>query len=1036
MAVIAAAAAIPALGVTAVNLGVVGAAVVAGGIYAVAGYVDQRYVMPALFGKGRSNAQADSLLDVTVGSNAPGAPRIYAMGRMVRVPTHVLWQSEKLRESTTSHSKAGTSISQRQVYLDAAIALNDRVTKRLNQLIGNGQLLLLTTRNLVSIMSPSMTAVEAGGIITLSMATLDDPDFTNKFKVGDHAQVEGFVSSSGGNLNVGQYEVVAVEPHRAFVTSRMALLPATNQSGLSGTIATSGSPASPGKVSRVDDKLIDGAAMIDSISGVGSGVFMNLTFARNPAVVFRVGDVVGIDGFIDLSAIVTPGLSWVVDKIASSGSTYYIVLVSNNGFGGTPPAGPYPLAASLSQSNQARIYFWSNPVASANLFPPTFVPLDHFYAGTEDQLPDSIVEAGLGVGNTSPYRGVSYQVLDDFLVTNFGDSLPFNLEAVIEVDSGLTWPGALRIVCERAGLAPQFVDTADVTNTPFEGYYMRGPVAGVTNLMPLLLVGAISTQERDGRLCFFDADRADVIQLRNGLRFSDLGARSNSEKSSAGDDEKLKFSQIDPDDLPTFVGARYQDTDNGLAEGYQSHGLRHPNGDETQNVQEFNFRSLAMSGKQAKGVCATLLRKAWINSQVCELSLPPSYAFILEGDFVPVTDDNGNEFNMRVRTRERGTNLLIKLTCIRDDTELQVHGSPTQLAQPPAAVTLMSPPALKVDVFDVAPLLDSFADAPGLIVAANARGDRWSGATIYASIDGEITWRQLGTSQYEAAIGNLVTDLPAGSTAETYGSSSITYDNTHTFDVAFDAPAYLLSMLTTVSSAVVEGGANWLAIVDDDGTTEIVGVKTVTALGGGVYRFANLLRGLRGTWNAAASLRSAGARVVVLTTSGVGPDVWNSLVKIPATVLSADVSIRVVPPGRDIASVESMTITPTWRNCSPLDPRVLTKSIGSAPYDAVFATERWTRQVMPLGSLPPYPLDDIPEAFLYTIWDPTGATIVRTKLRTAEGTGSPTLLSTSVTYTAAEQTADGYTPGASATFYVAVQQVGQYGKSRLIKRHI
>lgn len=46
------------------------------------------------------------------------------------------------------------------------------------------------------------------------------------------------------------------------------------------------------------------------------------------------------------------------------------------------------------------------------------------HTGTEDQEPDSTIEAVEGAGNTPAYRGVAYIVFDDLALSNFGNRLP------------------------------------------------------------------------------------------------------------------------------------------------------------------------------------------------------------------------------------------------------------------------------------------------------------------------------------------------------------------------------------------------------------------------------------------------------------------------------------------------------------------------------------------------------------------------------------------------------------------------------------
>ncbi|MGN7611891.1 hypothetical protein ACQZV8_07370 [Magnetococcales bacterium HHB-1] len=55
------------------------------------------------------------------------------------------------------------------------------------------------------------------------------------------------------------------------------------------------------------------------------------------------------------------------------------------------------------------------------------------YRGTEDQLPDPLIESHKGVGRTPAYRGLAYATFDDFNLEPFGNRLPniwFELEGL------------------------------------------------------------------------------------------------------------------------------------------------------------------------------------------------------------------------------------------------------------------------------------------------------------------------------------------------------------------------------------------------------------------------------------------------------------------------------------------------------------------------------------------------------------------------------------------------------------------------------
>lgn len=52
------------------------------------------------------------------------------------------------------------------------------------------------------------------------------------------------------------------------------------------------------------------------------------------------------------------------------------------------------------------------------------------YKGTEDQMPDPLIEAQLGIGKTPAYRGLAYIVIEDFPLGDYGNRIPnFTFEA-------------------------------------------------------------------------------------------------------------------------------------------------------------------------------------------------------------------------------------------------------------------------------------------------------------------------------------------------------------------------------------------------------------------------------------------------------------------------------------------------------------------------------------------------------------------------------------------------------------------------------
>lgn len=97
------------------------------------------------------------------------------------------------------------------------------------------------------------------------------------------------------------------------------------------------------------------------------------------------------------------------------------------------------------------------------------------YLGGEDQLPDPSLEAYLGVGNASSYRGTCYIVFSNFDLTDFGDTIPqFRFEvssSVIENKHDTIVVGDGFYIVSPDGI--NFPDPSPMTG-PFS-YVMAGP---------------------------------------------------------------------------------------------------------------------------------------------------------------------------------------------------------------------------------------------------------------------------------------------------------------------------------------------------------------------------------------------------------------------------------------------------------------------------------------------------------------------------------------------------------------------------------
>ena len=1007
-------------------------ALTAGGVFAsvpyvgwvvgiAAAYIDATYLYPALAGKGNAAARPPILQGVPVGSNEAGAPRILAMGRRCRVPTHILWQNQKTREVQAVTTKGGTSANLRRVYINALVSLNDRKTRSLIQLIGNGKLLIYKTRNTVTLTSVEMTATYDGGGPSVIVATLDtsEPSFAEQFEVGDFVLPSAFVYVAGPSaFNNTFFEVVAVTDHAPGSTSQIEIQPRDGQS-ITSLSYTGGSAFSPAVVSRVDD-----AILVDPTNGFGvytSGINelrIDDTSGGLRVDVFSPGDLVIVRNAIHDTIPATSISAATKWRVASSlAGRILLVYVS----GSAPTPGIY---VETSATQLIIVEYAEQDLFSNGIFPPDYDPEANFFDGSEDQGENAMVVADRGTGNIPAWRGLAYQSLDEFYATQFGDQLPYSLEALIEPDASMTWGRAAVVAMARSGVPESAIDIQGVPERVFNGMYLRGAVPALTAIQPLLVAGQIVGQERDGTIALFTIDNADAVQIENGAEFSDMGVIADGEQRI---DNKLTVEDQAEEDLPTSVGVRHQDKDNQYADGYQHFGLRSPQGVSHQNEQELDLSNIVLTRKEAKNLAATVLRRSWINRTKYRFALPAAYLDLLENDLLTLTTDGGEDLRCRIIQRDIGADFRVMVTAIAEDVDLEVTGSPVQSGAGLPTPIVVTPALLRIVAIDAPAIRNSETSSPGIkfAVCAEGGGANWAGAAVYESVDG-ASFQLVDVLSSQAAVATLDGTLSAQTASEVYGSTSVTL-RAQTVDVTFAYEGD--TAIEAATQAEAEVGKNWVAIYD--GTdVEIAAFTTVTPNGDRNYTLGGWLRGLRGT----TSLdRFAGTQLVMLH-----PAQDNVFFReFSGSILPTSLEYKFVPFGDSIDNATAGAVSATWRNARPLPVRSVSKTISPTPFDARLEVDaHWSRAVLPLGTQPPHQMDEPFEAYRFDIYDPTGVTLQRSKTLTAQGSGSPTLRDKWVTYTAAEQTADGYTPSGTETFWVDVVQIGEFGDSPSILEEI
>lgn len=280
------------------------------------------------------------------------------------------------------------------------------------------------------------------------------------------------------------------------------------------------------------------------------------------------------------------------------------------------------------------------------------------------------------------------------------------------------------------------------------------------------------------------------------------------------------------------------------------------------------------------------------------------------------------------------------------------------------------------------PILRDSDDAPGIYVAARGDKARFPGAMIVDSSD-DVTFRSKAQVRESALIGDTTTAL-----TDWTGGHEV--DEISTVEVDMGPFGVLNS--TTRAVIFADLGTNLILIGD-----ELLQFLTATFISTGKYQLRGLLRGLRGTEQHMTG-HKLGERAIVLRAFGVRR-ITHTLVDIKVLKY-----YRGITSGRTLNTATSVRFRDTGVSLMPFSP-VNMRATRNASNDAVITFERRTRrQTQMIGALGVIaPLGEADERYETEFYsDGTFTTIVR-----MVPTTTPT-----VPYSAANQTADGLTPGA------------------------
>ncbi len=589
-----------------------------------------------------------------------------------------------------------------------------------------------------------------------------------------------------------------------------------------------------------------------------------------------------------------------------------------------------------------------------------------FYPGSLTQTPDPTIEAYEGAGEVPGYRGTVYVVIKNLWLRDFGQRLP-NFRFLLQKDNGKSVQSCIVDLLVRAG-APLNSYTADRVPGCIRGYVFSGPQPTAAVLEPIMLAHNLNVQESSGRLSFFKRGEEQVIDVAA----RDLATR---EFDTAPVARPMLFT--DPPDrrLPRMVSVKYIDPALNYEQGGQAATRQNSR---LEGTQTFDI-PMVLTADEARAISERLVWSTAAEKKGVATSLPASYIHAEEGDLFNLPD-GATTHSVRGTQLDTGANFVISLqgTIAQSQTNEQTGPADGPTRNGDSNSQVYVPPVCTMQLLDVPPLRDSEAEAVGVYwgVCALSPSAVWKGANVFDSTD-NATYLSAFNAPFEAAIGVTSSALGAPPAPGIWDRAS-----------SVIVELYDGSLSSHTEEEVLRGvNRIWIG-------SEIIGFQLATLISTRKYRLSLLLRGLRDTHDAALT-HVVGERCIVLDANTMGWKAYNT------TQLSSRRYFKPVPTGGAVgdAAPQSLILQgATLRHFSPT--RVEGARDGSNNLTLTWL--RRTRTMYRLFSVPRAPLLDTSEDYEVDILDAPGGTVLRTISVSA---------ATSISYSAADQTTDGLTPG-------------------------
>jgi hypothetical protein len=525
-------------------------------------------------------------------------------------------------------------------------------------------------------------------------------------------------------------------------------------------------------------------------------------------------------------------------------------------------------------------------------------------------------------------------------------------------------------ICSRAGLTDDLIDVTALASTTVLGYPVTRNSDAKSILVPLVSAYFFDAVESDFVLKFVPRGGAVAMTIPE----ADLGLEA--------DGFELQDTISQEHDLPKAIEVLYADPSLDYQTGKQR-AARPARVVKTKTKSVLEL-PLTMDADTAAQIADIYIKTIWNERNPCMFKLASPKYLVLDSTDVVEVIYNSSPYVKRLIKNTIGQDFVTEFSSCSEDPEGYIStakgnngtGFPIQVINPAAPTTLY--------MLDLPLLADTDsppAGSSGYYFAMASRTPGWPGGVLYNSPDAQ-NYGQVGFSNSAIVFGSVGMATPAPPAP----SGPWVIDQTTKIRVGVSFGG----VLSSTSLINLLNGANAFILGD-----EILQFQTATLNADKSYTLSNFLRGRRGTeW--AASQHVSGETALFLPFGLHRNNVPTSLVG-----LSQYYEAATIGQSRTLASPQNITLQ--GNDLKPYAPcHILGARDGSNNL-----TLDWTRRtrlggdVDWLDGVVDVPLSEASEAYSVDIVSSLGEIV-----RTFNSLTSPT-----VVYSAAEQTADGLTPG-------------------------